>query len=78
MSTTSLILSSSSGQMSGQFVKPKYMSVHCPSRLASVNVDPSCAYSENGPPIRGLPVLTDFCAAALPVNINDQKDGEEV
>lgn len=67
ISTTSVILSSSSGQMSGQLVKPKYIRVQWPRRSCSVNSFPSWSSSEKGPPMRGLPVFVDLAAACFSV-----------
>ena len=55
--TTSVILSSSSGQISGQFVNPKYTRLHFPSRSFSVNGTPLWVVNSNGPPTAAFPHL---------------------
>src|SRR5690242_9050103 len=49
------ILSSSSGQMSGQCVKPKYTSEYLPNMSLELKTLASWSTSENGPPTFGLP-----------------------
>ncbi len=57
------IFSSSSGQMSGQCVKPKYTRANLPSRSLSVNGLPSWLMRSKGPPIDALPTVAVFTSA---------------
>ena len=62
MSRASVILSSSSGQMSGHEVNPKYSSAQLPRRSRSLNGLPSWSSSWNGPPTMAFPTTASGCA----------------
>ena len=57
ISIASPSLFSSSGQISGQKVNPKYMISHLPLKSASVRTLPVWSVSVNGPPMAGSPAL---------------------
>ncbi len=58
-STAAASFSSSSGQMSGQCVKPKYSRLQAPRRSSWLKGRPSWSSSSKAPPIAGVP--TDCC-----------------
>jgi hypothetical protein len=62
-STALPILSSSSGHISGQWVNPKYMSVHLPRRSLSVKGWFWEVVRRKGPPIEGLPTDLDWSSS---------------
>lgn len=55
LSTAAANFCSSSGQMSGQWVNPKYINVHLPKKSFSVTRFPWWLVSSNGPPIAAFP-----------------------
>ena len=58
------IFTSSLGQISGQYVNPKYKSNHSPSKSLFVHGLPSLSTSDHGPPSAGLPITVSFEATA--------------
>lgn len=55
LSTAAANFCSSSGQISGQWVKPKYINVHFPKKFFSVTCFPSWLMRLNGPPMAAFP-----------------------
>lgn len=73
LSIAKAIFWSSSGQMSGQCVKPKYSRVHLPKKSFCVTGFPSWFKRLNGPPMAAVP--TDgSCLTALVLFFNSGKD----
>lgn len=64
LSTATASFWSSSGQISGQWVNPKYISVHFPTKSFSETDFPSWLIRLNGPPIAAVPTDAPSFGAA--------------
>ena len=69
LSTAAANFCSSSGQISGQWVKPKYNKVHFPMKSFSVTCFPWWLITLNGPPIAAFPVEGPCLTASVLVRI---------
>lgn len=81
LSTAAANFCSSSGQISGQWVKPKYIKFHFPKKSFSVTHFPSWLIRLNGPPIAAFPTdgpcFTSFEALYISATNKTGKDCEE-